>query len=169
MRHGKLSAGMSALVDEFEHQGTARMMAGPRAVPLAEGASGAPPTVFAYVRVDDKSAPLPDLPGVRMMAQTGTSRTALVSLAGLEALSEHARVQLIPPSVTLRPLNDVAAQKTSLPAFKTSTSTSGRGVVVGIVDSGLDSTHPAFASRVHSIWDRPSTGPAGSRPTTAPC
>ena len=47
MRHEKLSAGMSALVEEFEHQGTAKMMAGPRAVPLADAGPSGPPTVFA--------------------------------------------------------------------------------------------------------------------------
>jgi len=159
MRHEKLSAGMSALVEEFEHQGTAAMMAGPRNVPLADAPPGGPPAVFAYVRVEKPDAELPDLPGVRMLARTGFSRTALVSLDGLEALSEHANVQLISPSVQMRPLNDVAAQKTNLPAFKTSSGTTGRNVVVGVVDSGIDSTHPAFAGRIHSIWDQTITGP----------
>ena len=159
MRHDKLSAGMSALVEEFQHQGTARMMAGPRMVPLADAAPAGPPTVFAYVRVDKKDTQIPDLPGVRMLARSGYSRTALVSLDGLEALSEHATVQLISPSVQMRPLNDIAAQKTKLPAFKTSSGTSGRNVVVGVVDSGIDSAHPAFAGRIHSVWDQTITGP----------
>ena len=111
------------------------------------------------MRVETPDAPLPDLPGVRMLAQTGYSRTALLSLDGLDALSEHANVRLISPSIQMRPLNDIAAQKTALPAFKTSSGTTGRGVVVGIVDSGIDSAHPAFASRIHSIWDQTITGP----------
>src|SRR5262245_182147 len=160
MRHEKLSAGMSALVEEFEHQGSARMMAaGPRNVPLADAAPAGPPTVFAYVRVEKRDAKIPDLPGVRMLAQTGYSRTALVSLDGLEALSEHGEVQLISPSVQMRPLNDIAAQKTKLPAFKTTSGTSGKNVVVGVVDSGIDSNHPSFAGRIHSIWDQTITGP----------
>ena len=158
MRHDKLSANMSALVEEFQHQGAAMMMAGPRAVPLAGAEPGATPSVFAFVRVDG-NAQLPDLPGVRMLTQTGSSRTALVTLDGVDALSEHESVQLISPSVRLRPLNDLAAQKTGLPAFKQSSGMTGRQVVVGIVDSGIDASHAAFAGRVHSIWDQTITGP----------
>jgi subtilisin family serine protease len=135
------------------------MMAGARMVPLADPGTGGPPTVFAYVRVGTRDTQLPDLAGVRMLTRTGYSRTALVSLDGLDALSEHASVKLISPSVRLRPLNDIAAQKTGLPAFRTTNGTTGQGVVVGIVDSGIDAAHPAFASRIHSIWDQTITGP----------
>ena len=30
----------------------------------------------------------------------------------------------------------------------------GKGVVVGIIDSGIDGSHPAFAGRIHSFWDQ---------------
>ena len=157
MRHAKLSAAMSNLIEEFQHQGTAAMMAGPRAVPLATADVNLPPAVFAYVRVDPDSK-LPDLPGVRMLTQTGGSRTALLTLDGVSALSERQEVKLITPSATLRPLNDQAAQKTQLPAFKHRSGLTGRGVVVGVIDTGIDAGHPAFASRVHSIWDQTITG-----------
>jgi subtilisin family serine protease len=166
MQRDKLSAGMSALVEELRHQGgTAMMMAGPRAVPLAGvDPAGGPPIVFAYVRVA-ADAVLPDLPGVQMLTQTGASRTALVSLDGLDALTEQEGVRLVSPSVMLRPLNDVAGQKTQLPAFRSSSGTSGRNVVVGVVDTGIDASHPAFAGRIHSIWDQTITG-AGWGTTT---
>jgi subtilisin family serine protease len=33
----------------------------------------------------------------------------------------------------------------------------GKGVVVGIIDSGIDGNHPAFAGRLHSFWDQASS------------
>lgn len=30
----------------------------------------------------------------------------------------------------------------------------GSGVVVGVVDSGIDGTHPAFAGRIEAVWDQ---------------
>ncbi len=39
-------------------------------------------------------------------------------------------------------------------------SVDGAGVVIGIIDSGIDGTHPAFAGRILSVWDQ--TGPSGT-------
>lgn len=157
MNYEKLSASMAALVEEFQFQGTAMMMAGPRAVPLASDDPTALPTMFAYVRCDSDAA-INQIPGVKMHSHRGTIRTALVSLEGLEQLSEREEVHLISPAVTLKPLNDLAAQKTSLPSYKSRTGGSGRGVIVGVVDSGIDATHLAFSGRIHSIWDQTISG-----------
>lgn len=157
MNYKKLSAGMSALVEEFQFQGLAMMMAGPRAVPLASDDPTAPPTVFAYVRCDP-DATLNDVPGAKMHAQRGKVRTARISLEGVDNLSERGEVYLITPAVRLKPLNDVGAARTRLPVYKSRTGGSGRGVVVGVVDSGIDASHPAFAGRIHSIWDQTITG-----------
>lgn len=157
MDYDKLSASMAALVEEFQFQGTAMMTSGPRAVPLAGDDPTAPPTVFAYVRCDPEAV-IGQIPGVKMHSRRGTVRPALVSLEGLEQLSEHEEVYLISPAVTLKPLNDLAAQKTGLPSFKDRTGGSGRDVVVGVVDSGIDATHPAFSGRIHSIWDQTISG-----------
>src|SRR5262249_14901559 len=42
----------------------------------------------------------------------------------------------------------------------------GRGVIVGIVDTGIDSTHPAFAGRILKVWDQdlPGNGTANGFP-----
>ena len=79
MDYEKLSASMSALVEEFEFQGTAMMTAGPRAVPLASDDPTALPTVFAYIRCDPEAMIAP-MSGVKMQSRRGTVRTALVSL-----------------------------------------------------------------------------------------
>ena len=43
--------------------------------------------------------------------------------------------------------------------YKSRTSRDGSGVVVGIVDSGIDASHAMFANRIHSIWDQLIQGP----------
>jgi subtilisin family serine protease len=49
---------------------------------------------------------------------------------------------------------DVAPGKVNLPQFKEKTQLSGKGAIVGIVDSGIDPKHPAFQGRILQIWDQ---------------
>src|SRR5262249_28086419 len=46
-----------------------------------------------------------------------------------------------------------------IPSFRTASSVSGAGVIVGIVDSGIDPNHPSFTGRILRIWDQTMTGP----------
>ena len=158
MNYEKLSAGMAALVDEFQHKGTAMLTEVSRAVPLASFDASGTPEVHAFVRCDPE-ATIKSTQGVRMHAQRGRARTALVSLNGVDQLSDRGDVYLISPAVRLKPLNDLAAQKTHLQIFRNNNHNgSGKDVVVGVVDSGIDATHPAFAGRIHSIWDQTISG-----------
>jgi subtilisin family serine protease len=54
---------------------------------------------------------------------------------------------------------DVAPGKVHLPAFRNASGLSGSGVVIGVVDSGIDPNHPAFAGRILRIWDQTLPGP----------
>jgi subtilisin family serine protease len=49
---------------------------------------------------------------------------------------------------------DVAPGKVNLPQFKQTSGLSGKGVIIGIVDSGIDPKHPAFQGRILQIWDQ---------------
>lgn len=161
MNYNKLSAGMAALVEELRSPGGPALTSDTRAVPpadpLADSAPEAPPAVFAYVRCDS-DAVIEPLPGVNVHSERGRARTALLTLEGIDRLSEQEYVSYISPAVMLEPLCDVAALRTGLPAFK-SNGGSGRGVVIGVIDSGIDADHPAFAGRIHSIWDQTMPGP----------
>jgi subtilisin family serine protease len=161
MNYQKLSANMAALVEEFQSPSGPALMNAALAVPLNESAndfeSEATPTVFALIRCD-WGAVIDPLPGADIHNERGRVRTALVTLEGIDLLSEHPDVRYISAAVTLNPLNDVAAQRTGLPAFKSRVGAAGRGVVVGVVDSGIDADHPAFAGRIHSIWDQTMSG-----------
>jgi subtilisin family serine protease len=97
--------------------------------------------------------------GVRVNQVRGKLRTGIVPLDALGALSEYKGVKRIVPAKKLRPLMDVAPGKVNEPAFKTSSGLTGNGVIVGIVDTGIDPNHPAFAGRILSIWDQTLSGP----------
>jgi subtilisin family serine protease len=157
MNYDKLSAGMSALIEEFSSQGAAMLTESLRAVPLASFDAAGTPEVQSFIRCDFDAA-IPEIEGVTMHAKRGSARTARISLSGVDRLSERDDVHRISPALTLKPLNDVCAQRTRLPFYKGSHPELGRNVVVGIVDSGIDAGHPVFANRIHSIWDQTISG-----------
>ena len=49
---------------------------------------------------------------------------------------------------------DVAFARVQLPEFRNKTDLTGKGVIIGVVDSGIDSNHPAFQGRILRIWDQ---------------
>lgn len=85
-------------------------------------------------------------------------RTAIVPMDALEQLANHPGVVQISSGERLHPHLDIAATKVGLPGFLTRTNSTGKGVIIGIVDSGINSTHPDFGSRVQRIWDQTLTG-----------
>lgn len=97
--------------------------------------------------------------GVDLRKGQGTLYTAVAPLTAIDALTEHPAVHKVSLARKLKPLLDEAARITNLPAFQRRGQT-GRGVVIGIIDTGIDAAHPAFGNRVLSIWDQtvPGTG-----------
>lgn len=110
-------------------------------------------TVFIYC---DEDAQLDHLAqyGIQLNQSTGSIRTAFLPIASLDALSDDPAVHRIKPSRYLRALMDVAPDKVNLPEFKITNGLSGKNVIIGIVDSGIDPKHPAFQGRILQIWDQ---------------
>lgn len=108
-------------------------------------------------------------PGVKFGSLSGGVVTARASDAAIDALADDARVQSIEASLRARPTVDVARSSSTsgglalgavfgTPATDLLGAT-GAGVVVGVVDSGIDYLHGDFitagnTSRVLSIWDQ---------------
>lgn len=159
MKYEKMSAGLCALVDEYQRHGAAGMSTEMRAIPLAADEFGGAPKVAVFLRCRE-DATFDHLPGVAINAIRGTIRTAQVALDSLDDLSEEESVHHLSPSRQLKLLCDFAAGKTNLPSFKSSQNPplTGRGVIVGVVDSGIDPGHPSFAGRILSIWDQTISG-----------
>lgn len=100
-----------------------------------------------------------DTLGVKVNQTSGRVRTALVPLAAVEEVSDHAKVKRLVASRTLKPLMDVARPAVNATSFQNTSGLTGQGVVIGIVDSGIDPNHADFAGRIERIWDQTVSGP----------
>lgn len=56
---------------------------------------------------------------------------------------------------------DRALAKVKVPAFRNRTGLTGRGVLVGVVDTGIDARHRGFDGRIDRIWDQTLRGGSG--------
>lgn len=157
IRYELLSAGLQSLIYEYEEIGlnvgavnSSRVSLTPLFIP-SEG--GTPETIVSIEC--DENADI-NLPGVNINSQEGELRTAKISLDSLPVLSQHPGVRRISSAGKLSPLNDEAAKVTQLDNFRLNNghSLTGKGVIIGIVDTGIDSLHPCFEDRILSIWDQ---------------
>ena len=97
--------------------------------------------------------------GIRVNQAAGSIRTAFLPVDQLGRLSDEPGIKRIEPTQQLRYTMDAGAEAVRLPQFRQSSGLTGRGVVVGIIDSGIDPKHPAFSKRVLRVWDQTIFGP----------
>ena len=123
--------------------------------PQDEVDSPEPSEVDVFLHCDESAAldHLEDM-GIQVNARKGSIRTAKVPLPQLYPLSEDLNITHIGASHTLHPLMDVAPAKVRLPEFRRKTHLTGKGVIIGVVDTGIDSNHPAFQGRILRILDQ---------------
>ena len=161
MRYEKLSPGLLLAYSDYQREGESALIPHKRSLGIVAAKSSIKPAksvVFVYC---DEQADLSHLEqyGIHLNQNTGHVRTAYLPVDGLDALSEEAVVQRIKPSRKMKLLTDVAPDNVKLPEFKNKSGLTGKGVVIGIVDSGIDAKHPAFAGRILRIWDQTMSGP----------
>jgi subtilisin family serine protease len=108
------------------------------------------------------------IPGLR--TRVGNLVTATLPLSQILALAEQPGVLKITASRPVEPLLDRSVPEVGAPAlWYGSPSTTGEGVIIGIVDSGVDILHPAFrvdrdgdgtleSSRILFYWDQTTGG-----------
>lgn len=158
MKYEKLAPGLASLVEDYGAQGAGGVAAAARSVALNAVAGAGTPTIDVFLRCQ-ADANLDHLAPVAAIHQdAGAVRTATVALDQIDALSEDDQVVRIAPPRQLRPLLNVALPKVQVPAFRARAGLSGAGVIIGVVDSGIDPGHPAFAGRILSIWDQEIAG-----------
>ena len=113
--------------------------------------------------------------GARIEAVTGDIMTARVSLEQLKQLAQLPEVVYIEASYRLEPTLDksVPAVKADL-LHRKAPIVEGSDVIIGLVDTGIDYTHPDFrvdadgdgfeeSSRILFVWDQTESEPFGDR------
>jgi len=130
-------------------------------------------TVDCLVKISDESA-LSELASMGLVPRTraGNIVTLDIPVDDLPFLEDMAGVRYVEMSRTLKPLLDVSRPLTQASDVSGSTvppytGYTGRNVVMGIVDTGVDLQHGDFKNamgmtRIKSIWDQ--TNPAGPAP-----
>lgn len=114
-------------------------------------------------REDVDQAVLSGEPMSLLLSHPQTSQAAFVTLhpeelAQLEMLDDRLRAW---PDLPLRPLLDQVAVVSHLDETRrVSPNLNGEGIVIGVVDSGLDTTHPDFAGRIAHYEDITGSGVA---------
>lgn len=79
---------------------------------------------------------------------TSTKAAVRIPRNKLNSLARHASVSYVEASTVLKPTCDLAHKSTGLVGDRGFTvSETGRGVLVGVVDTGIDVAHPAFQTR----------------------
>ncbi len=161
MRHEKLSPGLLLAFQDYQREGEQALTQHRRSLGLVAPKSSVKPSksvVFLYCDADADLSYLEQY-GIQVNQNSGSVRTAFLPIQGLDALSEDEVIQRIKPSRKMQLRMDVAPGSVQLPDFKNKTGLTGKGVVIGVVDSGIDPKHPAFAGRILRIWDQTLPGP----------
>ncbi|MBW4636402.1 MAG: S8 family peptidase [Iphinoe sp. HA4291-MV1] len=162
MRHQKLSPGLLLAFEDYQREGQEALTPQIRMLSIVPPKNNLKPTrsiVFIYC---DENADLSHLSqyGIEVNQNTGHVRTAFLPIQSLDALSDEPAIQRIKPSRKLELRMDVAKTAVHIPEFtKKNSNLTGKGVIIGIIDSGIDPKHPAFAGRILRIWDQTLSGP----------
>lgn len=163
MKYEKISPSLLAALEDYKDNQREGLLPHMGALGLVAPAnSPKPPRTVVFISCDEKD----DLghltrKGIIVNQVEGRVRTAFLPVDRLEDLSDEPKVKQITASTRLRPLLDVAADEIRLPAFKLSNPLTGKGVIVGIIDSGIDTQHLAFKGRILRVWDQDHQGGPG--------
>ncbi|MFP5318328.1 MAG: S8 family peptidase [Acidimicrobiia bacterium] len=161
MQYSKLGPTLAQVLDDYRDQGRPGLAAHVPNMGLVTAVedSPKPPRVVAFIHCEE------DLPrdafahlGVEINSGTGRVRTGIVPLDALDELTESEAVERVVPAGRLEALMDVAGPEVGVPTLHAGGLT-GEGVIVGVVDTGIDVKHPAFDGRVLRVWDQTLPGP----------
>ena len=161
MKLQKLSAGLLTALEDYEQEGGVGLTRHVMTLGVVPSlGTPKPPRTVVFIECDE-NATFTKLAEDEIFVNqpTGKIRTGFLPLEGLDALSEDPQVQRIISSRYRHTLMDVAVGRVNVPKFRNNTHLNGQGVVIGIVDTGIDPNHPAFTGRILRIWDQTMSGP----------
>ncbi len=98
------------------------------------------------------------VPGFRMVSQSGGVATGVLELEALPALASLPNVRYISAERVFYPTDDPGVVSVRAPRTRTRLGATGKGVLLGIIDTGIDWTHPDFLdsqgnTRIEAILD----------------
>jgi subtilisin family serine protease len=161
MKPEKLSPGLLTALEDFDNEGTAGLTRHVNTLGVVPSlGTPKPPRTVVFIECDE-GAQLDYLStsGVIVNQPTGELRTAFLPVLSLDPLSDDPQVTRIISSRYLQKRLDTALPRVNVPQFRNDFHLNGNGVVIGIVDTGIDPNHPAFAGRILRIWDQTLSGP----------
>lgn len=164
MQYDKLSAGLQIEVDRHEAaRGRGQQQLNRidnKGGGFVAGNENKPERVIVFLYLNSEDDRLEDLgEGVVVNQSRGETRTAIVPLAAIERLSEHPKIKWIELSKKLQPQMNLARSAINYGTYDLNYNYRGRNVVVGVIDTGVDRSHPAIVSRnMISLWDQTISG-----------
>lgn len=155
MNYQKIAPALLAVYQDYQEQQQAGLHKHVPALNVVPAKNTKPARIVVFITCDE-NARFDHLisEGIEVNQTTGRQRTAILPIAKLALLSHEPTIQRIAPSSRLRPSLDKAVEQVNLPQFRNRTRLTGQGVIIGMIDSGIDTTHPAFANRILRIWDQ---------------
>ncbi len=162
MEYSKLGPALISALADHRDRDEGRLVRSSQTLGLVTVRSREPKPARAVVFLHcDAAADLSHLAtrDVVINQSTGSVRTAIVPLDRIETVAEDPAIQRISLSRRLKTTMDQAQATVHVADYVTRTGASGKGVVIGVVDTGIDAQHPAFRRRVLSIWDQTLPGP----------
>ncbi|SNS51981.1 Subtilase family protein [Anaerovirgula multivorans] len=160
MKYDKIAPGLTNALEDYKREGVRGLLSHERRMGLiVTEDTPKPPRVIVLIDCDE-TAQLDHLAahGIRVNQPKGQIRTGFLPLEKLDILSEEAAIRRIIPSHPLMLRMDVGRSKVHLPPPSQSPWT-GKNVIIGIIDTGIDPKHPAFEGRILRIWDQIISGP----------
>jgi subtilisin family serine protease len=163
MDYQKIAPGLISALTDFREDGRVGLKMHMKTLGLvSETRSPKQPRAVVFLHTDE-NANLDHLSklGVEVNQSKGTVRTAILPLENIEKVSGDPAIKRIVPSSYMRSKMDLAGAKVHIPDFsrRFDPNLDGNGVVVGVVDTGIDPNHPAFRGRILRIWDQTLSGP----------
>ena len=156
--YSKMSPYTRILLDKLAKKDTANSL-------LRSSISGDYLSAFVKVATDEGWASL-DSAGCRIRTRTGDIAPVLIPLSAVESVSGLGCIQYVSASQPMRASMDSARYYSDVADAYAGTKLpqpyTGKGVIVGVVDQGLDFTHPNFydkegkAYRIKQVWDQTS-------------
>src|SRR3954453_20523950 len=141
MRYDKLAPGLALALEDYREEGNSGLIRHASVMGVVAPTNDLTPPRIPVFLFCDKETDLSDLEehGIQVNENRGQVRTAFLPIESIDRLTEKPGIQPVAASHTPRPAMDTASVRCSLPAFRNRTNLTGKGVLIGIVDTGIDS------------------------------